>query len=178
MESFIVDFQLREEVLREDVGLQPHLRPIPVLFQTFFVMPMRLRVGGMELFEAEGESYRLPRTSGVEVSAPWIFLPLLGMASGGLKALRGALDRGESSMLLPSKGGSTIVLSYRDGSLTIYSGLNGARGTAPYDVSFDSWLAFARKVLDMATKAVPELRHRSDLWEQFAPQKVDDLSLG
>lgn len=159
-----LEFRVTEKSLSEDRQADPGSQEAGVLQETYFVMPVRLRVGDEEMLETETtERVFLGRPgrpdlliSGSQSRSPWMMLPLLSVAVLAPARLDEARRNGSSSYDLPGTGLRLLLLAKGD-DICIESEVNGRRACASYAELRDEFDRFATEVRRVILRELPEL---------------------
>ncbi|MDQ3705892.1 MAG: hypothetical protein M3437_11830 [Chloroflexota bacterium] len=163
----ILEFKVDEAILREDTKGGLHIANSAALQHTYFEMPVRFNVAGVELLEKPIAAHtqlwisdphtrnNVPVQRGLAPS-PWLSLPILHVATIGLERVQEAWESGTSTYSLP--GGSHLSFERSGEDLIVYSGLNGQRSRANYHQILHAFLNFASEVRHVLDQAAPELR--------------------
>jgi hypothetical protein len=170
-----LQFKLDEVVLREDREANIREASAGALEETYFVMPVRFKVGTQELLEiparAEPQEIWVSVPGGgitpsqrEQVSSPWLPLPLLDVATVGRAKVREAWQTGEAKYDLP--GGWSLHLRKVDGDIFIKSDVNQRVGQVAYQDLMEAFDKFRSTVRDILAKEVPELKTHHN-WEQW-----------
>ncbi len=120
-----------------------------ILSETFFEMPVRLRVGEVELLEWQGRGYPLP---------------LLHMATLGLDSMQELRRSGSANLMLPTDGDLFFELSGED--VVIHSTQTDRIAQAKYDELLHAWEEFTARVREFLSKEFPTLETQP-YWGQW-----------
>jgi hypothetical protein len=169
-----VDFRLDEASLAEDLQHSPESANPAALEETYFVMPVRLCVNGVELLEqphrakrnvfvgaAEQGVQRIERPN--EASA-WLPLPLLGFTTHALQVLNELKPGGENKLNLA--GGGHLMLARENDQITVESSLNGKRSSTQLAEAVNAFQSFSEKVRQLLVNRVPEIQQHP-AWKQW-----------
>lgn len=169
-----VDFQLDEACLADDLQHSPETASSAALEETYFVMPVRFCVNGVELFEQPGEKRRSMIVVGAEsgpqrVELPndkgyWLPLPVLGFATHMLQALDQAKQEGMRKLYLA--GGGYLVLSRHGELLSIKTSINENCASMEFSEALKAFRAFHEKVRQFLAWRVPKLQQHGS-WKQW-----------
>jgi hypothetical protein len=140
----VLDFMLDEVELRECRERLTSADPA-ALQETYFIMPVRLRIGDAELLQVrDAPEY------------PYLPLPLLHLATVGAQRIRDAARGRETKVDLPGAGVS-LRFSKAGSDLCARSELNDDAGCA----SLEHWTAaldhFVTRVQDVLSTGAPDL---------------------
>jgi len=135
-----IEFRPDPRVIEENRKLDPGTADAAVLQETFFVMPLRLRVRDVELLEWQGEGFPLP---------------LLDMATVGLSTARRLGHGATTSLRLPANGNLYFERSGED--VLIRSTQTRRAERAPYEDLLRAWEEFATKVREFLVREFPQL---------------------
>ncbi len=141
----LIDFKVDEEVLAEDLE-----EDIPNLDKTFFffsmlLMPIRLKIGDMDLFEHNND--------------PWCEAPLLEVASTGLKTIKNLKIKKRVYWCI-FEGPGNIEFTLIDENNIKVDFIPGSRHvivTAKYEELLEAFQKFANKVREFIWERVPQL---------------------
>lgn len=136
----MVNLELRvdEAALAADAADAAH-EDATVLQMSYFEMPVRLLVNGVELFGSEPP------------------LPLLDVAVVGLRAVRRAAAEGSAAYGIPNVG-ATLSLRRAGTLLEMTTTPKGTQASAPATEAVEAWEAFARRVRALLHERVPGLQ--------------------
>lgn len=108
----MLEFQMDENALQEDKVSDPLHHDIAVLQETFFVLPVRFIVNGIDMFgihQNQRVFYGLPNDNkptfeNKMIKSYWLYLPVLSLAIVGLEKVRMACEGKVSLYSLPGTG--------------------------------------------------------------------------
>ncbi len=160
----ILEFQLDENIIREDRKFNPGTADTGVLSETYFCMPVRLKIGSVELLE-------IPVGSRVQKSSPWLSLPILDIATTGLEAVKEAKRRGASVYSLPGSG-SRLYFRMIGDEVSAYSQVNGREARTHYNQLLQAFEDFASRVRHVLMEKVPDLENHS-YWGKWLKRQVE-----
>lgn len=147
----IIDFRLQHSIIEkyrergivgEDAG---------VIEWTFFEMPVRMCVNGVELLEVRSIDHS-------NIISPWVDVPLLGFALIGEEMIRKACTGKSVIFTLPDVGADLHISSISKNEVQIYSGLNRLSIQVNCNDLLREFLEFVKRVKDMFMEEVPEIR--------------------
>ena len=147
----VLEFCIDERVLEED--LEVYLKSSlsrDALDVTYFIMPVRLAIGGVEMLEWSGPDAGPPSV--------WCDLCLLDLAAGGLECVR-SLEDNTQATYSSLEDARELKLQRHGDTVRVHSPRNGHEATAGYEDLLNAFEAFARNVKQTLLKALPELRN-------------------
>jgi len=169
-----IDFQLDEAILAEDLQHSPEGASPAALEETYFVMPVRFCINGVELLEQPGREKRNVFIAGHEQSAQrielpsdegcWLPLPLVGFATRGLQALTQA--KPGSGQRLYLAGGGYLVLTRHGEQLSVESSINGKTSSTQFAEVLNAFRVFVEKVRQLLVSRVPAIQQHPS-WKQW-----------
>lgn len=169
-----VDFRLDEASLVEDIQHAPAGANPAALEETYFVMPVRLCVNEVELFEQLDREKRnvfiaRPEQSAQRIQLPneesrWLPLPLLGFATHALQALNQMKPGGEQKVYLA--GGGDLMLARQGEQLSVESSINGKSSSTQFAEALNAFRAFSEKVRQLLVSRVPAIQQHPS-WRQW-----------
>jgi hypothetical protein len=172
----IVDFQLDEASLAEDLLHSPEKANPAALEETYFVMPVRLCVNGVEMFERHSRTKRNVFVStadeGVlQVQLPreascWLPLPLLGFATDALRVLNELKPYKDQKLNLA--GGGHLVLSCESDQITVESSINGNHSSTHSAEALNAFRIFSDKVQQLLISRAPTIQQNTSWRRWFA----------
>jgi hypothetical protein len=157
----LFDFQLDEAVIRQELEMDVYATSAAALLHTHFEMPVRMRVGDVELLEMPVEGYEeiwlsepnshnlIPVQRKVQPS-PWRSLPLLHISTIGLERLKEAYDQGLAVYFLP--GGWELHFERKESTIAIYSTMNNRTGQSSYNDFIFAFEQFRLRVRETLTR--------------------------
>lgn len=145
-----LEFQRDDNVVKENRESSPGSADAGVLSETYFVLPVSLIIGGVELLET-------PARSSGEQPPSWLPIPILDMATAGLDAVKEAKKKGNSMYSL-SGFGSRLYFNMSGNEVVVYSQVNGREARTSYGQLLNAFERFALEVRCFLIKNVPELR--------------------
>jgi hypothetical protein len=169
-----VDFRLDEASLVEDIQHSPESANPAALEETYFVMPVRLCVNGIELLEQPGRAKRnvfigadeqgLRQTQLPDETSCWLPLPLLGFGTQVLQALNETKPGREQKLNLA--GGGHLVFARHNDQIAVESSINGKRSSTQLAEALDAFRAFSEKVRQLLVTRVPVIQQHPS-WRQW-----------
>ena len=160
----LLEFRLSEEILREDRRFNPGMADTGALSETYFCMPVRMKIGCAELLE-------MPvRSQGKEPSY-WLPLPLLDVATTGLEAVKEAKQKERAVYSLPGSG-SRLYFEVNGNEVSVYSQVNGRSARANYDKLLQAFNKFVLKVREVLKHEVPELMNHP-YWGKWLKSEIE-----
>lgn len=160
-----MEFRVSQASLSEDKQSDPASREAGVLQETYFVMPVRLRVTDVDLLETHATDNTVfsgnPGDASLEISSasfdiPWMELPLLGVASLLPVCLEQAQREGVSQFNLPGSG-FRLLFRVSGEEICVESEVNGRQACASYDELSDGFRRFASSVRRFLLSEFPDL---------------------
>lgn len=169
-----VDFGLDEASLAEDLQLSPESANPAALEETYFVMPVRLCMKDVELFEQPNSAKRTVLFGATNQSVQkihlfneascWLSLPLLGFATHALRALN-QMKLGDEKKLYLAGGGDLMLT--RDGDkLFVESSINGKSSSTEFAEAVNAFGAFSEKIRQLLVSRVPEIQQHPS-WRKW-----------
>jgi len=169
-----VDFQLNVANLEEDIRHSPESADQSALEETYFVMPVRLCVDGVDLLERSSVARRnvligtseqsIHRIQAPNEASCWLPLPVLGFASGASQALeRIRQDRGQKLYLA---GVGYLVFSRQVSRVSIESSINGKECSTDMTEALSAIRTFSYKVQQMLVTRIPAMQKHPS-WGQW-----------
>jgi len=150
MGQIVLDFFRDQSVLGRDRLAYAAQPGIDVLDVTFFIMPVRLSLCGVELLEWPGVRSR--------PSSEWCPLPLLHVAAIGLDLVRSLEGETQKATYSLPEVGTELRLARMGDRVRVYSTMNGREATVGYDELLSAFERFAQGVRRMLLESVPALR--------------------
>ena len=142
--------------------------------ETYFVMPVRLCVNEVELFEQPGMSrqhifitYPAKIVQRVEVpnkECQWLSLPLLGFATQALRVIR-EIKPGEERIINLAVGGHLVITCQGD-QLFIICSISKHGANADHSEVFSEFLSFSKKVRELLLNRIPAMQQHP-AWIQW-----------
>jgi hypothetical protein len=171
-----VDFRLDEAGLVQDLKQSPETANPAALEESYFVMPLRLCVNRVELFEQlnrakrrlfTGETGRsVQQVQLADEASCWLPLPLLGFATGALRALNETKLGKERKLHLA--GGGELVFVRQGEQLSVASSISGKSASAQFAEALNAFLTFSEKVRQLLVSRVPAIQQHPS-WRQWFP---------
>lgn len=161
--NVLLDFQpLAEEIrryvdlLREELHRRPHTAPgFEALLITYFLLPTRLRVSGVDLLVTPW------RGAPTEATSPWREIPVVGFALRLELALDTVAREGEAAALFLNDSGA-VLLRLRGDRLEVKDDLSGRTAHAPFDEVTMAVREFAIRARDLVAPILHDAReHRN-----------------
>jgi hypothetical protein len=169
-----VDFRLDEASLAEDLQHAPESADRGALEETYFVMPVRLCVNGVELLEHPGRAKRnvfigageqgVQRIQLPNEASSWLPLPLLGFAKDVLQALNETKPGKERKLYLA--GGGELVFVRQGEQLSVASSITGKSASTQFAEVLNAFRTFSEKVRQLLVGRVPGIQQHPS-WRQW-----------
>lgn len=169
-----VDFRLDEASLAEDLQHSPESANPAALEETYFVMPVRLCVNGIELLEQSGHAKRnvfigadehgLRQTQRPNEASCYLPLPLLGFATQALQALNQMKPGCVQKLYLA--GGGDLLLARHGEQLSIESSISGKSSSTEFAEALSAFRAFSEKIRQLLVSRVPAIQQHPS-WRQW-----------
>lgn len=147
-----------------------------LLENTFFNLPVRFNVDGIELFEkvpldntvfvCQVEREMLEPTLNLEMTSPWSPVPLLHLATVGLSQFRKACQ-GETTAFYHLPGGGHLQLRPNGDSLEIYSSISQRSVSANCAELQKAFERFKERTRQFLMEEVPGLEEHPDWFSWF-----------
>lgn len=164
----LFEFQFDPGVVAEDRTTNIAVANSSALQETYFVMPVRLTIGHVELLEIPPKyDQRLQRNikgnyipgqkGNTLVTMPWLELPLINLASVGLDAVIAVGQQGSSFYTLPDFGWR-LVFTLFEKDVEVHSQVNGNTARVKYDSLVCAFRKFTLEVKATLKREVPELQ--------------------
>jgi hypothetical protein len=150
-EMIELEFQIDDGVLEEDIRVDLPTANSAALQETYFTMPVRLAIDGVELLDSPGITTR-----------PWLPLPLLDVALVAVDRIAGLRDGTTATYSLPG-GGWSLVLTRTGAAVGIESTINGKSASSAFLDLRSAGLMFRERVRGMLWTRLPQLRSHP-LW--------------
>nr|WP_285963858.1 hypothetical protein [Oscillatoria laete-virens] len=149
-----LDFEINESTLAEDASMKPAIANPAALQETYFEMPVRFQIGGVELLQ-------IPQ--GDEV---FLELPLVDVATSGLKCVKNLESEKIAIYHLP--GGWNLNFKREENTVTIESSVNGRFAKTGYAELVGAFEFFSEKVRSVLLAKIPELSMHPDWGHWFS----------
>ena len=171
----VLDFQVDKIVIDEDKRIDLVNGSSAPIGVTYFIMPVRLNVAGVELFEQPvSDYYRTvlinepgghilrPIEQKIALSpSPWLELPILHVAKYGLSAVREALQKGRATYHLPESG-DRLHFERSGNDMVIHSEVNGRVSRVAHKDLLHGFEEFAFHVREVLNHEIPQLKNHSE----------------
>lgn len=160
----VLEFRIDERVLEED--LEVYLKDSwsrDALDVTYFIMPVRLAIGGVEMLEWLG------RDAGP--SDVWCDLCLLDVAGRGLECVR-SLEDNTQARYSSLEDAIELKLQRHGDTVRVRSSENDREATVGYEDLLNAFEGFARNVKQALLKAFPGFRNDEGLGAWFSSDEV------
>lgn len=148
----IIDFSIDESAIEEDVANSFETVSPGALEETFFVMPVRFCVGGVEMLQ-------LPGTESV-----WLPLPIFGFAADMLEALESAEGNQEKRVYLA--GGGHLIFKKEGEFLSLVSSLNSKTTKVETKEIQGAFKTFSAQVKQLLENRAPALQQHPS-WKRW-----------
>jgi hypothetical protein len=148
----ILEFKVNDVVLQEDLKVSPGTASSAALEETYFVMPVRLCISGVELFHN-------PR----HATIPWLELPLIGIARSLGRALGRLKESGAASVYLA--GGGELLMEQKGNEVCVTSTIDQRCARVDHLELRDATMGFCADVRDFVLRHAPDLESRP-IWSQ------------
>jgi hypothetical protein len=161
----IFQFEPGPEVVAADRRYDLSTESMAVLCYTYFEIPVRLQIGGVEFF-----SLQIPQVAGV--TAP---LPILGFALDGLRVLRLTRATGRGRYEIPE---SSPFFRFEMAGLDVlvqYHPLEPV-ATVRFETLYEAWQQFARRVCTYLVDLAPELGDNPEWKPSLLEAGLGDLA--
>jgi hypothetical protein len=165
--TVILELRVDWSILAEDRKSVVASADAVALDYTYFVLPVRLAVDGMEVLEYPRREPRVmwagdpvtrelvPIPSTDTGPGPWLELPVLHVATIGLETVRGLAESDTATYMLP--GADHIRFARVGECVQISVGHTGPSASAPYQQVLDAFERFAGEVRRLLAREVPEI---------------------
>jgi len=146
----LLEFQLDRNVLDDDRATDLGTADAGALQETYFLMPVRLKV-------SEAELLKMPPGGRGRLTSPWLTLPILHVATVGLHKVKEARESGTSTYTLPGSGWRLrFAVSGQD--ISVYSEVSEQGSCARYEELLQAFEHFASTVREVLSRETPELK--------------------
>lgn len=165
--EFVVD----QNVLLEDLAMNPSGESLAVVQETYFVFPIRLNINGNEMFSLSekrlvlysDQTERELNFTEQTIENAWIRLPLLHLIFVGFGQIRKACKGEVTSYSLPGTG-AMLIMTPTQGKIEVRSTLNGKTETVECQELIDAFNSFKNQALDFIKSNVPAIEQHPE-WE-------------
>jgi len=169
----VLEFHVDAAIIAADCGIGDLRKADRVaIYQTYFMMPVRLRIGAIEILELDLPDNLPPRHPVWRMPSPaWQELPLLHVATVGLDTIRETRQVGVSRYDVPEDG--TLYLTMNGADVAVMSSNRPTMiGRAPYCELLDAFEQFADQVRETLGQECPELKEHPYWGPWFRGEEV------
>lgn len=154
----ILECRFDSLVVAEDCSIvDPRKADEVALYHTYFMMPVRLRVGDVEMLELNLPDAPHPQHPIQRMPSPaWQELPVLHVATVGLDTLKEAKETGTAQYDVPEDGILHLTIQAEDVHV-VSSNRPDMMGHAPYHEVLDAFERFAAHIRQQLVQSCPEL---------------------
>jgi hypothetical protein len=170
-----LEFHFDEASLAEDMRHSPESATSAMLEETYFVMPVRLCVNGVELLEQPNREVKnlfvarmghAPQRFASVTESCWLPLPLLGFATHGLQRLRQVKGGDEQKLYLSGGGQLDFILNGER--IAIKSSLNDRSSLAQLPEIVNAFQDFSESIRELLVHRIPSIQQHAS-WKQWFP---------
>jgi hypothetical protein len=146
----LIDFKVDEEELRNSLDDDITKEEFNIAYTSvMFIMPIRIQVNGIELFELNGD--------------PWCEAPLLSIASDGLFYVKALKHSGKEEFRIIEGPGEIefTMIDKTSVKLDFYDGAKHTVTVVKYDELLEAFEKFADKVRKFLRERAPQINENS-----------------
>jgi hypothetical protein len=161
----VIEFVVDEAVLRDDLQETPRLADAAVLEMTYFVMPVRMCFGDVELLEwrsrapvpgfVGNEAGDLVQVEFRDAGSAWMALPLIGLVAGFQEFLSRAEQ--ERPFLVTAPVEPLLACIRREDHVHVKSEVNGRSASVPWREFVSAVGEFRNRVAELLSNRVPRV---------------------
>jgi hypothetical protein len=170
-----LEFKKDERKLREDIEVGFPEEIEAALFETYFELPVRFSINGVELFERISlniNRINISETVGGDIrkyirpiSTPWLELPILNVATTCFDMIRKAWE-GEKAVYSIPGGAGYLVFKKTNSKIRVLSTINDRVADADCLELKNAFTIFSNRAQELAEDLFPQLK-TDELWNKL-----------